>query len=323
MPEHFRSENHRGKSSAADHAGKPDLSVVIASYNARATIGTCLDSLRAQKSSAIVEVILVDSSTDATVDLVAQNYPEVGVIISPIRLFCGSARNRGIRTARADIIAFLDADCYVRDDWVDSVLQAHKTQTWIVGGTIENGSPGDLTAWAYYFCEFSKWLPRKECREIGEVPGCCMSFKRAAYDSYGPFIEETYCSDTAFHWKLKQDNRKARQDPSIRVFHQTLYSIGDYLRHVAMHRRCYARVKIKERRLTRVARLGHIVVLPLVPFILLGTTGLQVLRSHNLLRHFFASLPLLFLGLCARAWGEMRGFASGEGKSEGSGRKRR
>jgi glycosyltransferase involved in cell wall biosynthesis len=105
-------------------SGSPDLSIIIASYNARRTIEMCLDSLRLQKGSRTFETILVDSSTDGTADLVRQSYPEVRLLISTSRLFCGSARNAGLKVARAPIIAFLDADCFVEPGWVDAVLAA-------------------------------------------------------------------------------------------------------------------------------------------------------------------------------------------------------
>ena len=77
--------------------GNPELSVIIASYNARRTIEMCLNSLRLQKSPRTFEVILVDSSTDGTGDVVRQGYPEVRLITSTARLYCGSARNEGLK----------------------------------------------------------------------------------------------------------------------------------------------------------------------------------------------------------------------------------
>ncbi len=290
--------------------GKPELSVLIASYNARRTIATCLDSLRAQKTTRDFETILVDSSTDGTADLVRQQYPEVQLISSPSRLFAGDARNLGLKAAGAEIIAFLDADCFVESDWVDAVLTAQEGGHLLVSGTIENGTRDRAVAWAYYFCEFSHWLPRRGSRQISEAAGCCLSFKRRAYEAYGPFLGGTYSSDTAFHWRARKEGHKVHQDPSIRVFHQALYSVRDYLRHVSLHRWCYARVRVKERRLGLAGRLGHALLAPLLPLLLLPAIGSRVAASRCFRREFLGCLPLLFAGLCARAWGEFLGFAA-------------
>jgi GT2 family glycosyltransferase len=144
-------------------SGSPELSSVIASYNARRTIETCLDSLRLQNSSRTFETILVDSSTDGTADLVWQRYPEVKLITSTSRLFPGAARNVGPMAAQAKIIAFLDADCFVERGWVDAVLEAQRPPHYLVSGAILNGTPDRPVAWAYYFCEFSHVAYHRRC----------------------------------------------------------------------------------------------------------------------------------------------------------------
>ena len=287
----------------------PELSILIASFNSRRTIESCLVSLCNQKTTRRFEIILVDSSTDGTAEFVSAHYPEVHLITSPTRLFCGDARNLGMCAARAPIIAFIDADCYVESGWVNRVLEAHRRPELLIGGVIQNGTPESAVAWAYYFCEFSLWLPRREAGPIREVAGCCLSFKREAFDRYGPFLTGTYSSDTVFHLRARADGQVVRQEPAIQVFHRTLYTAGEFLRHVAFHRRCYAKVQMKVRQLSKRQRLFRLLLTPILPFLLFGATGLRVMRSNSLHGQFFRSLPLVFAGLCARAWGECQGFA--------------
>ena len=305
---HPSDEERHTPVSGPSTAPPPDLSVVIASYNAGRTIEACLDSLRSQKTSRTFETLLVDSSADGTAALVRQKYPEVQLITSPSRLYCGDARNLALPQARADIIAFLDADCVVESGWVDAVLQAQHPPHMLVSGVIENGTPESQVAWAYYFCEFSQWLPRRDSGEIDEGAGCCLSFQRQAYEAYGPFLGGTYSSDTAFHWRAWRDGHKVYLDPAIRVYHRTLYTVREYLGHVAFHRQCYAQVKGRERHLGLAQRLVHIITAPALPFVLLAATGIHVAKSRRHLRKFLGCLPLLFAGLCARAWGEFWGF---------------
>jgi GT2 family glycosyltransferase len=296
-----------------DPALMPDLSIVITSWNARPTIEGCLDSLRLQATRSPFEIILVDSSTDGTAELVRQNYPEVRLVSSPSRLYCGEARNMAIPAARAGIIAFLDADCTVESGWVDAILAAHRDPGLLVAGTVENGTPESLVAWAYYFCEFNLWLPGKGERDVAEGAGCCLSFKKKAWEAYGPFLTGTYSSDTAFHWKARAEGHRVRNVPAIRVFHRVLHGFRDFLRHVAHHRCCYARVKVREFRLGPTARLARCLFAPILPLLLLATIAARVAASGRFHREFLACLPLFYAGLCARAWGEFRGFAAGEG----------
>ena len=57
-----------------------------------------------------------------------------------------------------------------------------------------------------------------------------------------------------------------------------------------------------------VARLAQVLLTPAVPFLLLAAIGTRVFISRRFFREFLGCLPLLFTGLCARAWGEFLGF---------------
>ncbi len=286
------------------------LSVVIACYNGRRTIERCLASLRNQETSAPFETIVVDSSTDGTADLVRSWHPEVRLIRRSSRLFCGDARNLGLQEAQGEIIAFLDADCYVERHWVESVLRAHARPHLLIGGIVENSPDEGLVGWAYYFSEFSLWLPGQADGEIREVAGCALSFKRRAYDAYGPFPAGTYSSDTAFQWRARDEGHKPYLDTTIRVFHASLYSAGSYLRHIVHHRRCFARLKVWERQLGSAARLAHTMLTLVLPLLLLGVLSWRVARSAGLMRRFLTCLPLVCAGLFARAWGEFLGYVA-------------
>lgn len=91
----------------------PLVSVVTPVWNAAATLGETVASVRAQ-SLADWEMLLVDDgSTDGSGALAARlaaAEPRIGVLSHPTRLGAAAARNRAIRAARGRFIAFLDAD---------------------------------------------------------------------------------------------------------------------------------------------------------------------------------------------------------------------
>lgn len=292
---------------------RPDLSVVIASFNARTTIDACLESLRRQQTDRRFETLLVDSSTDGTASFVRGAFPEVAVITSPHRLYAGSARNLAIPRCRALIIAFLDADCYVDAGWVESVCAAHGRGEWLVGGSIANAPTSSLVSWAYYFCEFNLWLPAERSRTMNEMAGCCLSLKRAAYTRYGPFLEGTYSSDTAFQWKARRDGHRVWFTPAIRVVHQSPAGFRGFLGHMVEHRHGYARVKCREQRLSAAGRLREMAILPIAPLLLMGATLVRLRVCWRLLPWFLAASPLVLLGYGARSWGEFTGYLSPSG----------
>jgi GT2 family glycosyltransferase len=286
----------------------PALSVVVSSYNSRSTVDACLSSLLRQEIDKQFEVILVDSSADGTAEHIRQCYPGVFLLTSGERLYCGDARNRALEVARAPVIAFLDADCYVEPDWAKAVLEAHRRPHWLVGGAIHNGSRRGVTAWAYYFCEFSLWLPRARTAEISEIAGCCLSFKREAFEKYGPFLGGTYSSDTAFQWRARRDGHKVLCSPAIRVFHTCESSAGEYLAHLVEHRRFFMQVARSQRKLDGAWIWLLAVLSPLYPFLLMGLTAWRALQRPRFLGRFLLASPLVFVGCCARAWGELTGL---------------
>ena len=95
----------------------PDVSVVIAAYNAADTVTRAILSAAAQRDIAVEVVVVDDCSTDGTSAVVA------ALGLSAVRLVAldrnrgpGGARNAGLAAARGRWIAVLDADDTMRPD---------------------------------------------------------------------------------------------------------------------------------------------------------------------------------------------------------------
>jgi GT2 family glycosyltransferase len=296
----------------------PTLSVIIAAYQAEPFLGACLQSLHTQSTNHVFEVILVLSGDDGTCVTEAE-YGEVRVLRSARRMYCGEARNRGIEMARGRLIAFLDADCSVLPDWVEKVIEAHEDRHLLIGGVIFNGAQHDILAWAYYFCEFSLWFPGIEGKaEVDETAGCCLSMKREAFDRFGPFLEGTYCSDSAFQWKMNRAGHRVLLCPSIRVYHSASHCLASFLEHIVEHRRCFARVCLQQGRVGKRVAGAWLLLGPLLPFLLFLAITWRVTLAGALSLPFLRSLPWILAGCVARAFGEMKGawqelFASSKG----------
>jgi len=104
-------------------APKPAISVIVPAYNVEDTIERCLTAALAQRGlPGPVEVLVVDNgSTDRTMALAAR----FGVrLISEPKRGRSAARNRGVREASSDLLAFLDADCEADPEWLASSIAA-------------------------------------------------------------------------------------------------------------------------------------------------------------------------------------------------------
>ena len=118
--------------SAGEHM---EVSVVVPCYNEEANIGNCLKTLVAQTYPLTkYEVVVADGgSSDLTQEIVrnfAQNHPNVKLVIER-KKGVAAGRNAGIRFARYEHIAFIDADCEAPSDWLAVLtrnLQAVKSK---------------------------------------------------------------------------------------------------------------------------------------------------------------------------------------------------
>lgn len=122
---------------------KPAVSVVVPVFNAVATVGRTLSALRAQTvGSDDFEVLVVDgNSTDGTLELLAAAQPDIRVLHNPQRE-PASGRNLGVSHARADVIAFTDADCEPDPGWLAGGLQAVARTAIVQGRVMPQGPQG-------------------------------------------------------------------------------------------------------------------------------------------------------------------------------------
>ncbi|NLZ30356.1 MAG: glycosyltransferase family 2 protein, partial [Methanomicrobiales archaeon] len=98
----------------------PEVSVVIPLYNKAPYIARALSSIIAQTRQDFEVIVIDDGSTDGGEEIVRGfDDPRIRVIRQENR-GVSAARNRGIEAARADFIAFLDAD----DEWMPTHLGA-------------------------------------------------------------------------------------------------------------------------------------------------------------------------------------------------------
>jgi succinoglycan biosynthesis protein ExoO len=90
---------------------QPDVSFVIAAYNAEATLDRAIASAIAQRDVSVEVVVVDDTSRDRTLD-VARSYPQdiVRVVALPQNRGPGGARNAGLELARGRWVAVLDSD---------------------------------------------------------------------------------------------------------------------------------------------------------------------------------------------------------------------
>ncbi|WP_292060817.1 glycosyltransferase family 2 protein [Mesorhizobium sp.] len=135
---------------------QPDVSFVIAAYNAEATLDRAIASALAQRDVTIEVVVVDDQSRDRTLD-VARAYPEdiVKVVALPANRGPGGARNAGLDLARGRWVAVLDSDDAVLPGRLAAMIaRAEKAGAQIAVDNVqvvrEDGTPDDIMFPAAY-----------------------------------------------------------------------------------------------------------------------------------------------------------------------------
>jgi glycosyltransferase involved in cell wall biosynthesis len=124
-----------------------NVSVVIPLYNKAPYIQRAIDSVLAQTYADFELIIVDDGSTDGSGDIVRQYAdPRIRLIVQE-NAGPGAARNRGLREANAEYIAFLDAD----DEWLPMYLeeqlrlfQQYGNEVSVVCALTRNHQTGDF-----------------------------------------------------------------------------------------------------------------------------------------------------------------------------------
>lgn len=100
-----------------------DLSIIIPVYNKSKLINRCLDSIFSQSTHYSYEVILVDDgSTDDSVEMIKTRNENNIILYEQQNAGPSVARNKGVELSQGKFCAYLDADDYWEDGFIEKTL---------------------------------------------------------------------------------------------------------------------------------------------------------------------------------------------------------
>ena len=128
----------------------PFVSIIIPALNEEATIGAALRAIsESSYPSSHYEVIVVsDASTDRTEEI-AKSYGATVINVNSLNV--GAIRNRGAEVARGEFLAFLDADCICRNDWLSNAVQILSKKECVTGCRVGISEQAHWIEKAWYF----------------------------------------------------------------------------------------------------------------------------------------------------------------------------
>jgi len=119
-----------GQSASQTNGQRPDICVCLCTHNGQAVIGECLDSLARQALEPQRYRVLVvdDGSADATAAVVRswreRNRNIVSRLIRQRQAGLAAARNVGLATSEAPLVAYIDDDAIADPGWLEGLIAA-------------------------------------------------------------------------------------------------------------------------------------------------------------------------------------------------------
>jgi glucosyl-dolichyl phosphate glucuronosyltransferase len=179
------------------------LSIIICTYNREEFIGKTLEYVgRQHLDPRLFETIIVNNNSQDRTESICQEFinthPELNVHhVIETKQGHSYARNRGIAESRGELIAYIDDDAFVREDFAAKIIrffQSHK-EVQVIGGKVIPVYQGTPPEWMTSYL-----LPLVSALDMGnhsrpftgrKFPiGANVTFRKEVFEKYGHFNVE-------------------------------------------------------------------------------------------------------------------------------------
>jgi GT2 family glycosyltransferase len=210
------------------------VSIIIVSYNTRAHLERCLESLHAALPGAAHEIVVVDNgSIDGSAEA-ARRWKDVRVIESGGNVGFARASNIGIRASRGDTLLLLNSDTIVPAGAIDRLLaeldaDAHVA---VVGPRIVDGQGRAELSFGRMMGPFNEFRQKRLARgPVDEltrrrhypdwVSAACLLVRRVDAEAVGLLDERffMYTEDIDFCAAIRARGRLVLFAPEVQIVH--------------------------------------------------------------------------------------------------------
>lgn len=229
------------------------ISIIIVNYNTSELLKDCLLSINTDIPH---EIIVIDNnSSDNSVSMLKQNFPNVAVIENSKDIGFSAANNLGIKKSKGDYLLFLNPDTLINDENIfetllkefekDEKIAAATCKVLLPSGQLDDachrGFPTPLNA-IFHFTGLSKIFPKikffsgynltyLDLNKNHEIDSCCGAFmlvKREFGEKINWWDEDYhwYGEDLDFCYRLKELGFKILYVPKVSIFHYKGASSG-------------------------------------------------------------------------------------------------
>ena len=165
------------------HGARPQITVVIPARDGAGSLPQLFDSLDRQTLARdLYEVIVVDNASRD--DTAALSRSRGAIVVDEPRPSRAGARNTGVRSASADLIAFTDADCVAAPGWLEALVGALDQHPLVAGPVhLTTGEPPNAVERFESLWRFAQEAGVKD----GWAATANLGIRRSVHDENGGF----------------------------------------------------------------------------------------------------------------------------------------
>jgi hypothetical protein len=217
------------------------LTAVVLNFDGRHLLETVLPSLAAQSVQALPIVVVDNGSSDDSIEWLAREWPQVGVVRLAENIGVTRALNACLDAARTDFVALLNNDLELDPACLGELVNAllAHPEAGSAGGklldfserTVIDGA-GDTLTWRGNGHRRGHGVPDRgqydEPRAIFGACGGAAVYRRSALDQVGPFDEDFYAFFEDVDWSLRAQvaGWQCRYVPTAIAYHMGSATIG-------------------------------------------------------------------------------------------------
>jgi len=214
-----------------------ELSIIIVNWNTKTLLYECLKSIYEKVSGFIYEVTVVDNaSTDGSIKMVRQNFPQVKLIENKENLGFAKANNQAIKLIKnCTYVLLLNSDVVIKNEIIQKLMEflEKNPNAGVVGpalrmpdGKLQKGGvagyfPSLLTGFNYFFflsilfsnvfkgiyINQSPYVKKKKVTEVDWIAGTCLMTRLEIIKKVGKLDESIFMYTEEIEWCKRVKNK--------------------------------------------------------------------------------------------------------------------
>ncbi len=285
----------------------PRATVVVASNRDVELLLACVDSLWAQCTTAVAELIVVRAGTLPVTAQERVAKRGARVIVAAPTATIPELRGLGMQQSSGGIVVLTEDHCVAAPDWL-SVLLAAATGD-VTGGAMDNARRERMVDWGAYFSEYGFFSSGRQDTTGGSPPlitGANVAYGREVARDVAAWATAGEWENVA-HQRLAARGSSFRFEPRAVILQNRSYELAAFCVDRFEHGLDYARTRLALE--GTAGRWARFVATPVLPLLLTWRVGRAASRGR--LRTFVRAIPATFIFLSAWSLGEAAGYLAG------------